>query len=209
VQPRILSKVKYGTITATKIDDHQGVNMDINQEAKPKMEKALANLKLELTRVRTGRASPALVDNVKVDYYGVPTPLSQMAQISIPDPKTIQIASWDQSAIPLIEKAIIAANIGLNPNVDGKIIRLNVPMLTEDRRKDIAKTVKKYGEDTKVAVRNIRRDLNDAVKAQEKEKVLSEDDSKKFQDQVQKLTDQYVTDIDKLIEAKIKDVMTV
>jgi len=183
--------------------------MDINQEAKPKMEKALANLKLELTRVRTGRASPALVDNVKVDYYGVPTPLSQMAQISIPDPKTIQIASWDQSAIPLIEKAIIAANIGLNPNVDGKIIRLNVPMLTEDRRKDIAKTVKKYGEDTKVAVRNIRRDLNDAVKAQEKEKVLSEDDSKKFQDQVQKLTDQYVTDIDKLIEAKIKDVMTV
>jgi ribosome recycling factor len=183
--------------------------MDINQEAKPKMEKALANLKVELTRVRTGRASPALVDNVKVDYYGVPTPLSQMAQISIPDPKTIQIASWDQSAIPLIEKAIIAANIGLNPNVDGKVIRLNVPTLTEDRRKDIAKTVKKYGEDSKVAIRNIRRDLNDAVKLKEKDKVLSEDEAKKIQDQIQKLTDQYVAEVDKLVESKIKDVMTV
>jgi len=182
--------------------------MDINAETKPKMEKALISLKAELTRVRTGRASPALVDNLKVDYYGVPTPLSQMAQISIPDPKTIQIASWDQSAIPLIEKAIIAANIGLNPNVDGKIIRLNVPTLTEDRRKDIAKTVKKYGEDSKVAVRNIRRDVNDEVKVLEKEKTLSEDDSKKLQEQVQKLTDQFVTDIDKLVEAKIKDVMT-
>jgi ribosome recycling factor len=183
--------------------------MDINQEAKPKMEKALANLKVELTRVRTGRASPALVDNVKVDYYGVPTPLSQIAQISIPDPKTIQIASWDQSAIPLIEKAIIAANIGLNPNVDGKVIRLNVPALTEDRRKDIAKTVKKYGEDSKVAIRNIRRDLNDAVKMKEKDKVLSEDEAKKIQDQIQKLTDQYVAEVDKLVESKIKDVMTV
>lgn len=183
--------------------------MDINQEAKPKMEKAVASLKAELVRVRTGRATPALVDNVKVDYYGTLTPLAQMAQISIPDPKTIQIASWDQSAIPLIEKAIIAANIGLNPNVDGKVIRLNVPMLTEDRRKDIAKTVKQYGEDTKVAIRNIRRDVNDAVKAQEKGKALSEDDSKRLQEQVQKLTDASITEVDKLIEAKIKDVMTV
>ena len=183
--------------------------MDINQEAKPKMEKAVSSLKAELVRVRTGRATPALVDNVKVDYYGTLTPLAQMAQISIPDPKTIQIASWDQSAIPLIEKAIIAANIGLNPNVDGKIIRLNVPMLTEDRRKDIAKTVKQYGEDAKVAIRNIRRDVNDAVKAQEKGKSLSEDDSKRLQEQVQKLTDASITEVDKLIEAKIKDVMTV
>lgn len=182
--------------------------MDINTEAKPKMEKALTSLKLELSRVRTGRASPALVDNIRVDYYGVPTPLGQMAQISIPDPKTVQIASWDQSAIPLIEKAIIAANIGLNPNVDGKLIRLNVPALTEDRRKDIAKTVKKFGEDTKIAVRNIRRDLNDEIKAKEKDKIMSEDESKKLQDQVQKLTDVFVVDIDKLVESKIKDVMT-
>jgi ribosome recycling factor len=180
--------------------------MDINQEAKPKMEKAVSNLKAELVRVRTGRATPALVDNVKVDYYGTLTPLNQMAQISIPDPKTIQIASWDQSAIPLIEKAIIAANIGLNPNVDGKVIRLNVPMLTEDRRKDIAKTVKQYGEDSKVAIRNIRRDVNDRVKG---EKSLSEDDVKRLQEQVQKLTDASVAEVDKLVEAKIKDVMTV
>jgi ribosome recycling factor len=180
--------------------------MDINQEAKPKMEKAVSNLKAELVRVRTGRATPALVDNVKVDYYGTLTPLNQMAQISIPDPKTIQIASWDQSAIPLIEKAIIAANIGLNPNVDGKVIRLNVPMLTEDRRKDIAKTVKQYGEDSKVAIRNIRRDVNDRVKG---DKSLSEDDVKRLQEQVQKLTDASVAEVDKLVEAKIKDVMTV
>jgi ribosome recycling factor len=180
--------------------------MDINQEAKPKMEKAIANLKGELTRVRTGRATPALVDNVKVDYYGTLTPLNQMAQISIPDPKTIQIASWDQSAIPLIEKAIIAANIGLNPNVDGKVIRLNVPMLTEDRRKDIAKTVKQYGEDTKVAIRNIRRDVNDQVKAN---KALSEDEVKRLQEQVQKITDASVAEVEKLVDAKIKDVMTV
>jgi len=180
--------------------------MDINQEAKPKMEKALASLKAELARVRTGRATPALVDNVKVDYYGVLTPLAQMAQISIPDPKTIQIASWDQSAIPLIEKAIIAANIGLNPNVDGKVIRLNVPMLTEDRRKDIAKTVKQYGEDTKVAIRGIRRDVNDRVKG---DKSLSEDDVKRLQDQVQKLTDASVAEVDKFVDSKIKDVMTV
>jgi len=180
--------------------------MDINQEAKPKMEKAVAALKNELVRVRTGRATPALVDNVKVDYYGTLTPLNQMAQISIPDPKTIQIASWDQSAIPLIEKAIIAANIGLNPNVDGKVIRLNVPMLTEDRRKDIAKTVKQYGEDAKIAIRNIRRDINDGVKGN---KTLSEDDVKRLQEQVQKITDSSVAEVDKLIEAKIKDVMTV
>ena len=183
--------------------------MDILKDSKDKMDKAIAGLKHELSRMRTGRASTSLVDHLKVDYYGTTTPLSQMAQISIPDPKTVQIASWDQSAIPLIEKAIIAANIGLTPNVDGKLIRLNVPPLTEDRRKDIAKTVKKIAEDTKVAVRNVRRDANEAVKAQEKGKVLSEDQSKKLQEQVQKLTDTSVTEVDTITDAKIKDVMTV
>jgi len=184
-------------------------NHGINQDTKAKMEKGLASLKAELSRVRTGRASPSLVEHLKVDYYGTPTPLNQMAQVSIPDPKTIQIASWDQSAIPLIEKAIVAANIGLTPNVDGKVIRLNVPALTEDRRKDIAKTVKKIGEDTKVALRNVRREANEAVKAQEKDKVVSEDESKKLQDQVQKHTDAFVAEVDKLVDSKIKDVMTV
>src|SRR5947209_7786263 len=124
--------------------------MDIQQDTKAKMEKAVASFKNELGKLRTGRASPSLVEHLKVDYYGTPTPLNQIGQVSIPDPRTIQVASWDQSAIPLIEKAIIAANIGLTPNVDGKIIRMNVPALTEDRRKDIVKSVKKIGEDAKV-----------------------------------------------------------
>lgn len=183
--------------------------MNLQQDAQGKMEKAVGLLKAELAKLRTGRASPSLVEHLKIDYYGTPTPLNQVGQVSIPDPKTIQIASWDQTAIPLIEKAIIAANIGLTPNVDGKLIRLNVPALTEERRKDIAKSVKKIGEDAKVAVRNVRREANDAVKLQEKDKAMSEDDSKRLQEQVQKLTDQFVGEIDKIIEAKTKDVMTV
>ena len=183
--------------------------MDIKQDTQQKMEKAVALLKSELSKLRTGRASPSLVEHIKIDYYGTPTPLNQVGQVSIPDPKTIQIASWDQSAIPLIEKAIIAANIGLTPNVDGKLIRLNIPPLTEERRKDIAKTVKKIGEDSKVAVRNVRREANDEIKENEKEKLLSEDEAEKLQEQVQKTTDTVVTEIDKIVEAKTKDVMTV
>jgi ribosome recycling factor len=183
--------------------------MDINQDTKVKMEKAVQSLKNELSKLRTGRASPALVEHIRVNYYGTPTPLNQVGQVSVPDPKTIQISSWDQSAVPLIEKAIIAANIGLTPNIDGKIIRMNVPSLTEDRRKEISKSVKKIGEDSKVAVRGIRRDSNEAIKAQEKEKALSEDESKKLQEQIQKATDTFIAEIDKLVEAKTKDVMTV
>lgn len=183
--------------------------MDLQADSKAKMEKAVAALKTDLSKLRTGRASPALVEHIKVDYYGSVTPLNQMAQVSVPDPKTIQIASWDQSAIPLIEKAIIAANVGLTPNVDGKLIRLNVPPLTEDRRKEIAKQVKKFGEDTKVAVRNVRRDANEKVKADEKAKTLTEDQSKKSQEVIQKLTDQFVAEVDKIIESKTKEVMTV
>jgi ribosome recycling factor len=182
--------------------------MDPTQDSKTKMQKIVDSLKGEYSKLRTGRASPALVEHIKVDYYGTPTPLNQVGQISIPDPKTIQIASWDQSAIPLIEKAIIASNIGLTPSVDGKIIRMNVPALTEERRKDIAKTVKKMGEDSKVAIRNVRRDANEIVKADEKAKTLSEDQAKKMGEQVQKITDQFVLEVDKLVEAKTKDVMT-
>ncbi len=183
--------------------------MDIVGLTKPKMEKSIASLKSELSKLRTGRASPSLIEHIRVDYYGTPTPISQMAQVSIPDAKTVQIASWDQSAIPLIEKSIIAANIGLTPNVDGKLIRLNIPPLTEDRRKDIAKTVKKIAEDAKVVVRAHRKDSNDAIKVAEKDKVFTEDQSKKAQEQVQKLTDEFIAEIDKLTEAKVKDVMTV
>lgn len=177
----------------------------IKKDLEARMQKALESLKGDLAKVRTGRASPTLLEAIKVDYYGTPTPLKQIGQISVPDAKTLQIASWDQGAIPLIEKAIIAANIGLTPNVDGKVIRLNIPPLTEDRRKDISKSVKQLGEDAKVAIRNIRRDANDAIKAAD----LPEDESKRSVSDVQKLTDGFVDSIDKLIESKIKDIMTV
>lgn len=175
-------------------------------DSKDKMEKALQNLKNELVKLRTGRASPSLVDNVRVDYYGTPTPLKQIAQVAVPDAKTLQISCWDQSAIPLVEKAIVAANIGLTPQVDGKLIRLNVPALSEDRRKDIVKTVKKLGEDCKVAIRGARKDANDLIKA---DKAQSEDLQKTNQDKVQKFTDDYVAQADAVVEAKSKEVLTV
>jgi ribosome recycling factor len=178
----------------------------LKKDISDKMEKSMASLKTELTKIRTGRANPSLIEHLKVDYYGTPTPIKQMAQISVPDAKTLQIASWDQGAIPLIEKAIIAANIGLTPNVDGKLIRLNIPALTEDRRKDISKSVKTIGEESKVAVRNVRRDANDKIKAS---KELPEDQAKKYTADVQKLTDSYIEQIDKLVDSKIKDIMTV
>lgn len=183
--------------------------MDFFALTQSNMEKAVEHLKHELAKLRTGRATPALVENVKVDYYGTPTPIKQVGQISIPDPKTIQIASWDQSAIPLIEKAIIAANIGLTPMVDGKLIRLNVPALTEDRRKDLVKQVKKLGEDARITVRGVRRDANEAIKAREKSKELSEDDAKKESEKIQKITDQVTAEIDKIVDTKSKDLMTV
>jgi ribosome recycling factor len=176
------------------------------QDSKEKMEKALQNLKNELLKLRTGRATPNLVDSVRVDYYGTPTPLKQVAQVAVPDAKTLQISCWDQSAIPLVEKAIVAANIGLTPQVDGKIIRLNIPALSEDRRKDIVKTVKKLGEDCKVSIRGVRRDANETIKG---DKSLSEDLQKKGQDQVQKVTDDYTAQVDALVEAKSKEVLTV
>jgi ribosome recycling factor len=178
----------------------------ITNGVKDKMEKALQNLKNELVKLRTGRATPSLVDHVRVDYYGTPTPLKQMAQIAVPDAKTLQISCWDQSAIPLVEKAIVAANIGLTPQVDGKLIRLNIPALSEDRRKEIVKTVKKLGEDCKIALRGVRRDANELVKA---DKAASEDAQKNHQDQIQKITDEYVTQTDSVVEAKSKEVLTV
>lgn len=178
----------------------------ISTGLKDKMEKALLNLKNELVKLRTGRATPSLIDHVKVDYYGTPTPLKQIAQVAVPDAKTLQISCWDQSAIPLVEKAIVAANIGLTPQVDGKLIRLNIPALSEDRRKEIVKTVKKLGEDCKVAIRGFRRDANELIKA---DKAASEDIQKKNQELVQKMTDEYVAQADSVVEAKSKEVLTV
>lgn len=173
------------------------------------MDKSLASLKSELAKVRTGRASTALVEPVHVDYYGSNTPLSQVANITTPDARTIQIAPWENSMLGAIEKAILAANIGLTPQSDGKVIRINVPAMTEERRKEMVKLIKKMGEDTKVAIRNVRRDGNEEVKKAEKAKTLSEDEAKKVTDQVQKKTDEKVAEVDKLVTAKEKEIMTI
>lgn len=173
------------------------------------MDKSLQALKRDLVKVRTGRASAALVDHIHVDYYGSNVPLNQVANITTPDARTIQIAPWEQNQVGAIEKAILAANVGLTPQNDGKIIRISIPALTEERRKEMAKTIRKMGEETKVAVRNHRRDANDRVKKAEKDKSLSEDDAKKLMERVQKRTDEKIAEVDKMIEAKEKEVMTV
>lgn len=174
-----------------------------------KMEKTKSVLKEDLNTVRAGRANPALLDKIMVDYYGVATPLKNIANISAPDPRTIMITPFDPKSIHDIEKAINIANLGINPSNDGKSIRLVIPQVTEERRKDLTKTVRKMGEDAKVAVRNERREANDVLKKQEKNAELTEDDLKKEMDQVQKKTDQCIKDIDTIIEQKEKEIMEV
>lgn len=174
-----------------------------------KMGKTLNALEGELTTIRAGRANPHILDKLTVDYYGAPTPLQQVANISVPEARMIQIQPWESSMIKAIEKAILCSDLGLNPSNDGKMIRLVFPELTEERRKDLVKDVKKKGEAAKVAVRNIRRDANDAYKKLKKEEDVSEDEIKELEDKVQKLTDKYIKDVDAAVEAKGKEIMTV
>lgn len=174
-----------------------------------KMGKTLNALESELTTIRAGRANPHILDKLTVDYYGAPTPIQQVANISVPEARMIQIQPWESSMIKAIEKAILCSDLGLNPNNDGKMIRLVFPELTEERRKDLVKDVKKKGEAAKVAVRNIRRDANDAYKKLKKEEDVSEDEIKELEDKVQKLTDKYIKDVDAAVEAKGKEIMTV
>ena len=171
----------------------------------------LRNLKIkeELKGVRTGRASVAMFENIKVDYYGTPTPLTGVASLSAPEPRLVTISPWDASQIPAIEKAIQNSQMGFNPSNDGKVIRVPFPQLTEERRKELVKIVKKMGEDAKVAIRNERRDANDKIKKQEKDKEISEDDAKKLQDDVQKVTDDAVKKIDEITAVKEKEVMEI
>ena len=173
------------------------------------MDKALQSLKADLVKVRTGRASTGLVDSVQVDYYGSNVPVSQVGNVTTPDARTLQIAPWEGGMLGAIEKAILAANIGLTPQSDGKVIRISVPAMTEERRKEMVKLVKKVGEEAKVAIRNHRREGNEEVKKQEKAKLLSEDDAKKATELVQKKTDEKVLDVDKIIAAKEKEIMTI
>nr|WP_255570114.1 ribosome recycling factor [Cohnella sp. CFH 77786] len=172
------------------------------------MEKALAALKRDLSTLRAGRASPAVLERLSAEYYGTPTPINQLGSITTPDSRTLVIQPWDKSALAAIEKAILKSDLGLNPANDGSIIRIVIPPLTEERRKELAKETKKFGEEAKVAIRNIRRDANDDIKKKEKDEI-SEDESRRHQDDVQKLTDRYVAEVDKILAAKEKEIMEV
>ena len=184
----------------------------MNERLKPfkeKMKKTIGNLDGELSAIRAGRANPNVLNKIMVDYYGTPTPIQQVANVSVPEARMIQIQPWESSLIKGIEKAILTSDLGLNPNNDGKVIRLIFPELTEERRKDLVKDIKKKGEAAKVAVRNIRRDANDAYKKLKKEEDVSEDEIKELEDKIQKLTDKYIKDVDAAVELKGKEIMTV
>jgi ribosome recycling factor len=182
---------------------------DVLKELKSRIDKTLDDLKKELAKVRTGRASTSLLDGITVNFYGTPTPLNGVASVNAPEPRLITIKPWDKSVLKDIEKAIREANLGINPMNDGELIRLPFPPLTEERRKEIAKQVKSKGEEHKVAIRNIRRDSNEVLKAQLKEKKITEDDNKRLQEKVQKETDNGVAEVDKIVAAKEKEVMSV
>ena len=182
---------------------------DIFATHEDKMKKALEALRREYSSLRAGRATPALLDKVNVDYYGTPTPVNQVANVSVPEARMITIQPWEKTMLGAIEKAILKSDLGLTPNSDGTIIRLNIPQLTKERRTELAKTIGKKAEDARVAVRNIRRDANDAIKKLEKEKVATEDDSKKAQEDMQKVTDKYIKEIDNTMAAKEKERMEV
>ncbi len=174
-----------------------------------KMGKSVDSLKEEYSTIRAGRANPHLLDKLRVDYYGTPSPIQSVANISVPEARVIQIQPWEAKMIKEIEKAILASDLGLTPSNDGKVIRLVFPELTEERRKELAKDVKKKAESTKVAVRNIRRDANDVIKKAEKAGEISEDEQKDIEEEIQKMTDKYIDLIDKEAEAKSKEIMTV
>ncbi len=174
-----------------------------------KMEKTLGTLREEFGSIRAGRANPKVLDRIRVDYYGTPTPIQQVANVSVPEPRLIQIQPWEKNLIREIEKAINMSDLGINPTNDGRVIRLVFPELTEERRKDLAKEVKKKGEEAKVAIRNIRRDANDALKKMNKANELTEDDLKNGEDEIQKMTDKFIEKVNKEVELKSKEIMTV
>jgi ribosome recycling factor len=179
------------------------------KDLKVNIEKALGDLQRDLAKIRTGRANLAIVDGIKVDYYGTPTPLSGVGTLGVPDARLITIKPWDKTVIPAIEKAINESGIGINPSNDGEMVRLPIPQLTEERRKDIAKQVKVKGEDHKVAIRNLRRDANESLKTMEKDKAISADDHKRGNERVQKETDAGIAKVDEMVAKKEKEVMEV
>jgi len=182
---------------------------DVFEDARDRMGKVLEDLRSEYKRVRTGRASVSLVESIRADYYGTSTPLNQLATLTIPDPRTIVIQPWDQSAVGDVEKAILKSELGLTPMNDGKIVRINVPPLTQERRRELVKVIKKMAEDHKVAVRNIRRDANEMIKDLKKEKEISEDDQFRGQEEIQKITDDFIQKLDEEYAGKEKEVLEI
>ena len=182
---------------------------EVLNNAQERMEKTLKVLANDFAAIRAGRANPAVLDRIQVDYYGTPTPIQQMAAVSVQDARVLVIQPWDKSSLKSIEKAIQASDLGINPANDGTVIRLAFPQLTEERRKELGKDIKKLGEDAKVAVRAIRRDSNDKIKSMKKNNELTEDDVKIFDKDIQKLTDKYIENVDTMVSAKEKEIMTV
>jgi ribosome recycling factor len=181
----------------------------ILRDAKSRMSKSVESFRQELNKIRTGKASVSLLDNIKVDYYGTQTPLNQVASLSTPEPRLIVVQPWEKNLIGDIEKEIQKSDLGLTPVNDGTFIRLAIPVLTEERRKDLVKLVKKYAEDSRIAVRNVRRDANDQIKREEKERNISEDESKKLQNNCQEITDQHIEQIENILKQKETEIMEV
>lgn len=179
------------------------------KDAKTRMDKTLEALRGELTKIRSGKATTALLDGIKVDYYGNMTPINQVGNLTVLDAHALSFTPWDKSVLPAVDKAILEANIGLNPVSDGTNLKIPIPPLNEERRKELVKLIKKFGEDSKIAIRNIRRDTNDHLKREEKEKKISEDDLKKAEDKVQKLTDEHSKIVDDILKHKESEIMEV
>ena len=182
---------------------------DVKKNTEQKMQKSIETLKGNLAKVRTGRAHPGMLDHVQVDYYGTPTQISQVANVTLLDARTLGVQPWEKKMVAVVEKAIRESDLGLNPSTQGDIIRVPTPPLTEERRKEMVKLVKSEAEDGKIAIRNIRRDSNEALKKLLKDKTISEDDERRAQDDVQKLTDKFVAEVDKLVAEKEKEILTV
>ncbi|WP_031514401.1 ribosome recycling factor [Desulfofalx alkaliphila] len=182
---------------------------EIIKDAEERMKKSVEVTKSEFASMKAGRATPALLDKIQVDYYGTPTPINQMANISVPEARLLVIQPWDKTSIPDIEKAILKSDLGINPTNDGTVIRLAIPQLTEERRVELVKVIKKKAEEGRVAIRNVRREANDSMKSAQKEGIITEDELKRGQDQVQKVTDKFIKDIDNLLATKEKEIMQV
>ena len=182
---------------------------DVERSAQEKMQHSIEVLKKELGTIRTGRATPALLDGVSVEYYGAPTPVSQVASVAIPESRSIVIQPWDPTIMGEIEKAILRANLGLTPTNDGKVIRISIPALTEERRRDLVKVARKYAEEGRVSLRNVRRDVNEQIKKLEKDGKISEDEQRRAQERVQKLTDEFTAQVNQAIEKKEKEIMEI